>query len=155
MQGTKLEGKSSARDFKYGCFTQSDLIITFLKRWLKFIKIQSNACQDLKTLYYFNSCIMMRKNMFCFNLSGEEIWHLARLQGGKFSLVPTPSKWHPASHCLGAKQGSWQINSQLALKPSCFWVSGQVVICKRAVGKTGKNLRGRAEQEHDILPICK
>lgn len=85
---------------------KSDLIITLLKRLLKSIKIQNDACQDLKTVYYFNSCIMMRKNMFCFNLFSEEIWHFARLQGGKFSLVPTPSELHPVSHCLGAEQGS-------------------------------------------------
>lgn len=79
---------------------KSDLIITLLKRLLKPIKIQSDACQDLKTVYYSNSCIMMRKNMFCFNLFGEETWHFARLQGGKYSLVPTPSELHPVSHCL-------------------------------------------------------
>lgn len=86
---------------------KTDLTITLLKRLLKSIKIRSDACQDLKTVYYFNSCIMMRKKkMFCFSLFGEEIGHPARLQGGKFFLVPTPSKLHPVSHCLGAQQGS-------------------------------------------------
>lgn len=43
-----------------------------------------------------------------------------------------------------------------ALKPSCFSVSGHAVICKRAARKTGKNVnKGRAEEEHDVLPICK
>lgn len=152
MQGTKRGGESSACDFKFGCFIQSDLIITFLKKWLKFIKIQSNTCQDLKTVYYFNSCTVMMKNMFCFNLFGEEIWHFARLQGGKFSSVPTPSKLHPVSHCLGAEQGSWQINRWLALKPSCFWVSGHAVICKRAVGKSGKNFT--EEEQRRNMTFC-
>ena len=30
-------------------------VITFLKRWLKFIKIQSYACQDLKNGLFFLS----------------------------------------------------------------------------------------------------
>lgn len=44
--------------------------------------------------------------MFCFGLFGEEIWHFAILQGGKFSVVPTPSKLHPESQCLNAEQVS-------------------------------------------------
>jgi len=56
--------------------------------------------------------------MFCFNLFGEERWHLATLQGGKFSLVPTPTKLHPVSHCLSAEHINWWLALKTFLFPS-------------------------------------
>lgn len=152
-RGQNQGERSSTLDFKFGCFIQRDFIITFLKRWLRFIKIQSSACQDLRTVYYFNSCAMRRKNMFCFDLFGEEIGRLASFQGGKFPLVPTPSKLHPASPRLGAGRGSWQINRRLARQPPCFSeLSGHAAICRRAVGKTGKDFR--EEEQRRNVTFC-
>lgn len=96
----------------------------------------------------------MRKNMFCFNLFGEEIRPPARLQGRKFFLVPTPRELHPVSHCLGAEQGSSQISQDLAVKPSCFWIAGHTVICKRAVGKMDKSFIEEEQKKNVTFCQC-